>query len=44
MACTIVVARCGLQRSRVRTFPVFKVATAHSPRARMRACARLTER
>jgi hypothetical protein len=44
MACTIVVARCGQQRSLVRIFQVFKVATARSPQARMRACARLTER
>lgn len=44
MARTIVVAQGGQQRSRVRTFQVFKVATARSPQARMRACARLTER
>ena len=35
MACTIGVARCGLQRSLVRTFQVLRVALARSPMARI---------
>ncbi len=41
MACTIGVARCGLQRSFVRIFQVLRAALARSPMARIRACARL---
>lgn len=33
MACTIVVARCGLRRSLVRTFQVLRAALARSPMA-----------
>jgi hypothetical protein len=42
MACTIVVAWRGQQRSLVRIFQVLRVETARSPMARMRAWLRLT--
>lgn len=41
MAWTIAVARRGQQRGLVKTFQVFNVATARSPRARIRARERL---
>lgn len=42
MACTIALARDGLQRSLARSFQVLRVATARSPRVRMRAWALFT--
>jgi len=42
MACTIAVARRGLQRSLARSFQVFSVAMARSPRVRVLACALFT--
>ena len=42
MACTIAVVREGLQRSMVRIFQVLRVATARSPRQRIRAWALFT--
>ena len=42
MAWTIAVVRDGLQRSLASSFHVFRVATARSPRARMRAWALFT--
>ena len=42
MACTIAVVREGLQGSSVRIFQVLRVATARSPRQRIRAWALFT--
>lgn len=42
MACTIAVARRGQQRRMARIFQFLSVALARSPRARIRAWARLT--